>query len=95
MALTRLALLMLASTVSGAFLEFPVFDSNDRPTDFKDGLPAYANITIDYGQGDNDKPLELFLLCTTCTISYIFGKPDSFGVMSLVNSEQMVFKSGG
>lgn len=81
--------------VTAAYLEFPVFDSNDRPTDFKDGLPTYANVTIDYGQGNVGKPLELFLLCTTCTISYVFGKPDDFASITYVNSEKMVFKSGG
>lgn len=79
MRLIKLACMLMAHVVSAALLEFPIFDSNDRPTDFKDGLPAYLNVTMDYGQGNDGKPLELFLLCTTCTISFIFGTPDEFG----------------
>ena len=96
MALARLALLVLAQVVSSAYLEFPMSDSNDRPTGFKEGLPTYINATIDYAQDTEAKPLELFLLCTTCTISYIFGKPDDFTSFEKVGeSANMVFKEGG
>ena len=90
----RLALLLLAHLVAANHIEVTLHDSNDRPTEFKDGLPAYVNATIDYDQGQK-KPLELFLLCTTCTISYIFGSPDDFGLMNPDGSETMVFKEGG
>ena len=89
----RLALLLLAHVVAGiAPLEFPLHDSNDRPTEFKDGLPTYVKVTMDNSQGQD---MELFLLCTTCTISYIFGKPDDFGSMEPNGVETMVFKEGG
>lgn len=91
MALSRLICLLLAQIATGAYLEFPIFDSNDRPNDFKDGLPTYVNASINQGQ-DSKKPLELFLMCTTCTISYIFGEPEKLGLKTLVNSEQMIFK---
>ena len=77
--------------MAAAVVEFPVHDSNDRPTDFKEGLPTYLNVTM----GDDKKDLELFLLCTTCTISYMFGKPEDFTGIKLVDSSNMVFKSDG
>ena len=95
MALSRIALLLFAQVATSAYLEFPLLDSNDRPTGFKEGLPTYVNATIDYGQGEDKKPLELFLLCTTCTISYIFGNPDDFSLFECSGTEDMVFKEGG
>lgn len=44
----RLALLLLAHIVAAEHVGFTLHDSNDRPTEFKDGLPAYVNATIDY-----------------------------------------------
>lgn len=66
---------MIVGSVESKYIEFPVYDSTDRPTGFKDGLPAYVTATRDY---DFDNPLEQFLLCTSCSISYIFGNPDDF-----------------
>lgn len=48
-------------------------------------------LTRDYGTGDV-KPLEQFLLCTSCTISYIFGKLDGFE--RIKSTEMMKFNNG-
>ena len=45
-------------------------------------------MTRDY---DFDNPMEQFLLCTSCTISYIFGNPDDF-VGDVKATEMMSFK---
>ena len=82
---------MLADMASADYLEFPLYDSNDRPTEFKDGLMTYLKATRDYGALD-EPPLENFLLCTSCTISYIFGTLDDF--MSIKSTEMMSFKHG-
>ena len=89
------SLLLADSLTSAAFLSFPVHDSNDRPMDgFRDGLPTYVRVTKDWGEAEaTEGKLEQFLLCTSCTISYIFGKVDSmaFGTQT---TEQMRFKAG-
>lgn len=72
-------------------MAFPVYDSNDRPTEFKDGLPTYARLTRDNVQTDEGK-LEQFLLCSSCTISYMFGTRDNF--YDSGKTEQMRFKAG-
>ena len=54
MALSKLALtssMLLAQGVMSKMLQFPIYDSTDRPTDFKDGLMTYVQVTRDYGQG--------------------------------------------
>ena len=87
--LSKIALLLSQSWVGlGKYIEFPVYDSTDQPTGFKDGLPAYVTMTRDY---DFDNPMEQFLLCTSCTISYIFGNPDDF-VGDIKATEMMSFK---
>jgi len=93
MALSKLALgtaLLLTEGVLGEVLTFPVYDSCDRPTEFKDGLLSYVKLTKDF---DPNQPLEQFLLCTSCTISYIFGTtPDGFS--ESVATEEMTFGYG-
>ena len=76
---------------SADFVKLPLYDSNDRPTEFRDGLMTYVRATRDYGTGDV-APLEQFLLCTSCTISYIFGKLDGFE--RIKDTEMMSFKHG-
>ena len=46
--------------------------------------------TIDYGQGGE---VAQFLLCTSCTISYVFGLPGDFSAAT-GKTEQMTFKEG-
>ena len=45
-------------------------ESDDTPTNFKEGLPQYVTLT-----DDKQNSLGQFLLCTSCTISYMFGTP--------------------
>jgi hypothetical protein len=57
MALSRLALsgsMILAQGAMAAILQFPLYDSTDRPTEFKDGLMSYVKVTKDY---NTDQPL--------------------------------------
>ena len=42
----------------------------DNPTTFKEGLPQYVTLS-----DDKQNALGQFLLCTSCTISYMFGTP--------------------
>ena len=67
-----------------------MYDTTDNPTEFRDGTPTYARITRNYG---DETPLEQFLLCTSCTISYIFGKPDDWAKIQA--TETMSFRSDG
>ena len=71
---------LLASQASAEYLQFEVYDSNDRPTEFKDGLMTYLKVTRDYNQGSVEE-LENFLLCNICKMSYIFGQLDDFEVI--------------
>lgn len=82
------AALMLAQGVVADYLEFPVYDSNFMPTGFKDGTPVYAQLTRDWDQGEK---LEQFLLCTSCTVSYIFGKIDDLDTVVDGGSVEMKF----
>ena len=45
--------------------------------EFKEGLYTYVKVIKD---NDPKIKLEQFLLCTSCTTSYIFGKPDGYSV---------------
>ena len=45
-------------------------ETDDNPTNFKEGLPQYVTLLDDKGES-----LGQFLLCTSCTISYMFGTP--------------------
>lgn len=90
------SLLLTDSLTNAAYMSFPVHDSTDRPTEFKDGLPTYVKLTKDYGMTENPDgqtekagELEQFLLCTSCTISYIFGVPDSFLAVDATVTEMM------
>ena len=40
-----------------AYIEFPVYDTTDRPTEFKDGLPTYVKVVRDWNEGTTP-PLE-------------------------------------
>jgi len=92
MAISRLAALgSTALLAHGVFVEVPVYDSTDRPTEFKDGLPTYIRMTRD---NDFDDPLEQFLLCNTCTISYIFGVPEEIAAGNVKRTEMMAFGYG-
>ena len=71
------SMLLADQFTQAAYMSFPVYDSSDRPTEFRDGLPTYVRLTRDYDESEEGK-LEQFLLCTSCTISYIFGANDSF-----------------
>ena len=87
------SLLLAESLTNAGYLSFPVHDSTDRPTEFKDGLPTYVKLTKDFGESDEaEGALEQFLLCTSCTISYIFGKKDELSTGG--TTEQMIFKTG-
>ena len=69
-------------------LEVPVYDSLERPNDnFKDGLPTYVRVSRDQ---DLETKIEQYLLCTSCTISYVFDTAPKFG--TFVASETMNFK---
>ena len=54
MALSRTLALASAiiASVNASYIEVPIYDSQDRPTEFKDGLMAYVDMTRDY----SDKP---------------------------------------
>lgn len=92
MALSKIALsgaaLMLLEGVSAKSFTFPVYDTQDNPTEFRDGTPTYVRVTRNYNA--DDPPLEQFLLCTSCTISYIFGEPDDYA--EIKSTEKMSFK---
>ena len=61
----------LYQTAHAATISFPVYDSKDCPIDdFKSGLPAYVKAQL---QGEENVDMEQFLLCTSCSMSYIFG----------------------
>ena len=52
MALSKFAIasaLLLTKEVIGVALTFPIYDSTDRPTSFKDGLFTYAKVMSDIG----------------------------------------------
>ena len=69
-------------------ISFPVYDSNYKPTNFQDGLMTYVKASYD-GAGSDDS---LFLLCTTCTMSYIFGVPPEGDAIK--STDNMSFKTG-
>ncbi len=41
-AFSSAALMLAQGVVAGGYLEFPIYDSNFKPTGFKDGVPVYA-----------------------------------------------------
>ena len=73
----------LSDVAQSELIKFKVQDSNFRPTEFRDGLPTYVKAWWDDQNKDN---VPLFLLCTSCRISYIFGEvPDMAGSTKTVN----------
>lgn len=95
MALSRTLALASAiiASINADYIEVPIYDSQDRPSDFKDGLMSYVDLTRDYSDQPQDQ-LEQFLLCTSCTISYIFGNPSDFDGY-VKSTEMMNFKRDG
>jgi len=81
---------LLLQSVSADMLAFPVYDTNDSKTGFKEGLYTHVKVIKDQ---DPTIPLEQFLLCTSCTISYIFGDYDDFA--SPKSTQKVQFKKGG
>ena len=54
-------------------MTFPVYDSNDRPTEFKDGLPTYVRLTRDNDMSkeatEKSANEELALMTSTVALS--------------------------
>ena len=72
---------MLLSLTASQYVVLQTEETIDNPTGFKEGLPQYVSLRDDTGD------LGQFLLCTSCTISYMFGTPKT-----TVTPEQIVFR---
>ena len=68
--LASTCLFLTSQLTSADYLSFEIADSDDRPTEFKDGLYTYLDVE---DASDPTNVLSKFLLCTSCTISYIIG----------------------
>ena len=53
-------------------LKFKLYDSTGELNEVKNGLYVHADVSIVNGS-EITTPADPFLLCTSCTISYIFG----------------------
>ncbi len=71
----------IASISLATFVKFPVYDSNDTPTTQLDGLLTYANLRTTKVP-DATSNQSNYLLCTTCTISYVLKKANPTDVTS-------------
>ena len=60
--------------------------------EMKDGLPSYVKVQM---PANPTLKLEQFLLCTSCTISYIFGDYNKTTLSATVKTEKMAFKAKG
>ena len=80
-------LALVAAVASSKYVDFNVTDTTEQPMDFKDGLPVFVSVSYQ-DQNDVDEDLDNFLLCTSCTISYVFADVPT-GVES--TSEEMTF----
>ena len=77
------AAIAISDVAMSEAVKFKMQDSNFRPTEFKDGLPTYVKAWWDDQNKDN---VPLFLLCTSCRISYIFAEvPDLGTIKKTVN----------
>ena len=74
---------MLLALTSSQYVVLQTEETIDNPTGFKEGLPQYVTLS----DGDDFSNLGQFLLCTSCTISYMFGTP-----RTSVTPEQIVFR---
>ena len=84
-------MLLLANYASSSYSQFNLEDSDDRPTHFKDGLLTY--VKVDYEEYP-ETVLQKFLLCTSCTISYIKGIAPTGATKISTDPVSMIFKEG-
>ena len=94
-ALTLCSSLLLHEVIADdpvGYLQFEMTDARDKPTQFRDGLPTYLLVQR-YEDQDQSVGLiaEEFLLCTSCTISYIFG---TYTGTETPTTEMMIFEDG-
>ena len=69
--LLAITLLVSLAQSQSSYAILQMEEAIDNPTGFKEGLPQYVNLKDETGD------LGQFLLCTSCTISYMFGTPSS------------------
>ena len=70
--LAKLLLLLQASVFAlDNYVVLQTEEAEDTPTHFKEGLPQYVSISSE--EDGVQTALGQFLLCTSCTISYMFG----------------------
>ena len=90
---TSLFLHEVSAVEDVSYLQFQMTDARDKPTQFRDGLPTYLHVSR-YEDQESQVGLiaEEFLLCTSCTISYIFGT--YVGSLTPFASTMMTFEDG-
>ena len=69
--LFAITLLVSLAQSQSSYAILQMEEAIDNPTGFKEGLPQYVSLKDETGD------LGQFLLCTSCTISYMFGTPSS------------------
>lgn len=95
MAAAKLILLASVAVVAlGDYVEVPMQESNDRPTQFRDGLVTYVKVAHQAATEDESATEDLFKLCTSCTISYIIGTTNELDSFGEGTSENMVLREG-
>lgn len=72
---------MIAGTSHADYAKFPVYDSSDTPNTQLDGLLTYAHLKASSVPDATDNQSS-YLLCTTCTISYVLQKANPTDVVS-------------
>ena len=80
----------IAGTSHAVYVQFPVYDSSDTPNTQLDGLLTYAHLKASTVPDATDNQSS-YLLCTTCTISYVLSKASPADVKSTAT---MTFKDG-
>ena len=65
-------LVLLQACLASDMLRFKLYDSTGELNEVKNGLYVHADVSVVNGS-EITTPADPFLLCTSCTISYIFG----------------------
>ena len=87
----------MANFANCKYLQFPLFDA-DEPEGYNEGLLTYANIRRNNITTGNPVLTDYkYLLCTSCTTSYVFATPPNATEYPAgpASTASMTFKNGG
>ena len=78
------SILLAGWAAQAKYVKFNVYDSIEMPNEYADGVNAFVKITSEYKSATSS---DQWLLCTSCTFSYMFSANPPTGYYSYTFKE--------